>query len=80
MHLAMLYSAIKEIAHGCVQPWGPRPVILTKRSDYGVIWERWPKREGLGIPGPAQWADYRTNKLFHMECFSNASLKFDSRD
>ncbi len=33
------------------------------RSDYGEIWKRWPKKEGLGIPGPAHWADSRSNTV-----------------
>ena len=57
-HIALIYGTIKEIAHGCVQPWGPSPVVIDYRSGYEAIWETWPKSEGLGIPGPAQWADY----------------------
>ena len=57
MHLAMLYSAIKGIAHGCVQPWGGKPVST------GKFGKGWPKKEGLGIPGPANWPEFRAGAV-----------------
>ena len=36
-------------------------MVRTALSNYGEIWKEWPKKEGLGIPGPANWAEFRTN-------------------
>ena len=59
MHLAMLHSSIKEIAHGRIEPWGPHPVLRNEVSNYKQIWKQRPKEEGLGIPGPGNWREFR---------------------
>ena len=34
-------------------------MLRTELSNYGEIWTGWPKEEGLGIPGPANWREFR---------------------
>ena len=36
-HIAQVYGAIKEIAHGSVKPWGQHPVIREPRFRYRTI-------------------------------------------
>ncbi len=64
-HIAQIYGSIKEIAHGCVKPWGQHNVVLDPRFNYKTIWAFWPKAEGLGIPGPASWDRFRSNAQGH---------------
>ncbi len=33
LHLALLHSSIKELAHGLIRPWGPHKVSRTDATD-----------------------------------------------
>jgi hypothetical protein len=59
MHLALAYASIKEIYHGGVRPWGDNLTVRDPQTSFKSIWETWPKSEGLGIPGPAHWENFR---------------------
>ncbi len=64
-HIAQVYGAIKEVAHGSVKPWGQHPVVRDHRFNFRTIWARWPKAEGLGIPGPSYWDRFRDDADDH---------------
>ena len=59
MHLALLHGAFKELTHGKIKPWGPHKADLTTLTDYKLLWNDWPKDNGIGIPGPGYWRDFR---------------------
>ncbi len=59
LHLVLLHASIKELAHGTIRPWGPHKVSRTDATDYELLWGQWPREDGLGIPGPGYWRDFR---------------------